>query len=128
MSEFGIYIRTLRKRVGLTLREIEEQTGISNAYLSQIEQGHRNPPSPAMLKRLAKALGVSQNQLMVEAGYLEETKSADRTEDKERIESIFELVSQDPLCSFGQRAKKLSLEDKISIIRLYERAKGVKLL
>lgn len=35
----------LRKRAGKTLREVEKSTGISNAYLSQLETGKVDNPS-----------------------------------------------------------------------------------
>lgn len=37
--------RDLRKQKGLTLREVENITGISNAYLSQLETGKIKSPS-----------------------------------------------------------------------------------
>ena len=127
MGEFGAYVRNLRDRAGLTLRELQERAGISNAYLSQVEQGKRNPPSPAILRRLAPVLGASLNDLMEKAGYLEPPSAAPEIE-PQKIEALFDLISKDPICSLGQRAKRLTDEDKLSIIRLYERAKGVKLL
>jgi transcriptional regulator with XRE-family HTH domain len=45
---------------------------VSNAYISQIERGLRNPPHPDILKRLAKAYDVEHRELLVVAGYLEE--------------------------------------------------------
>lgn len=37
--------RQLRKDKGLTLREVQESTGLSNAYLSQLETGKIKSPS-----------------------------------------------------------------------------------
>ena len=37
--------RVLRKRAGYTLRQVEEATGISNPYLSQLETGKVKNPS-----------------------------------------------------------------------------------
>ena len=33
----------VRKHLNLTLRQVEKQTGISNAYLSQLENGKSSP-------------------------------------------------------------------------------------
>ena len=41
-----------RKLKGLTLRQIEEKTGISNAYLSQLENGKIKSPSYDVVKKL----------------------------------------------------------------------------
>ena len=69
--EFGEYIRSLRKRKGLTISQLEELTGISNAYISQIETGKRRTPSPDILQKLASHLNVSHEHLMQEAGYMQ---------------------------------------------------------
>ena len=45
-------LREVRKNSGLTLREVEEQTGISNAYLSQLENGKIEHPSFNVLNTL----------------------------------------------------------------------------
>jgi DNA-binding Xre family transcriptional regulator len=44
--------RQLRKAKGLTLREVEESTGISNAYLSQLETGKIKSPGYDTVKKL----------------------------------------------------------------------------
>ena len=75
-SKFGHYLRELRKQHGLTLREIEERTTISNSYLSQLENGYIDQPSPRNLQRLAEVYGVSYENLMTQAGYLNQRESA----------------------------------------------------
>jgi transcriptional regulator with XRE-family HTH domain len=37
---------------------------VSRAYVAVLEAGHRKNPSPEILKRLAKALGVSRGDLL----------------------------------------------------------------
>ena len=59
-----------RRSAELTLRQLAEQTGISNPYLSQIERGLRRP-SAEVLQQLAKALRVSAETLYVRAGILD---------------------------------------------------------
>lgn len=62
--EFDI-IQTMintRKRLNLTQQELSDRTGITQADISRIERGTRNP-SLNMLKRLAKGMGM---QLKVE--------------------------------------------------------------
>src|SRR5690349_16762597 len=51
----------------LSLRQLAEQAGVSNPYLSQIERGLRRP-SAEVLQQLAKALRVSAEQLYIRAG------------------------------------------------------------
>lgn len=73
ISAYGKYLRELRKNKGLTLKELGKQAGLSYSYLSQLERGERGTegiPSPQILKKLAEPLGVSHNELMLEAGYI----------------------------------------------------------
>lgn len=66
----GEFIAAQRRSAELTLRQLAEQTGISNPYLSQIERGLRRP-SAEVLQQLAKALRVSAETLYVRAGILD---------------------------------------------------------
>ena len=61
----------LRKLRARTLREVEKATGISNAYLSQLETGKAEKPSPHLLQKLAEYYEVPYEVLMEAAGYLE---------------------------------------------------------
>ena len=46
-----------RKKQNITQQELSERTGITQADISRIEKGFRNP-SLAMVKRLAQGLGM----------------------------------------------------------------------
>ena len=63
-------LRTLRVMSGSSLRQVEKNTGISNAYLSQLETGSTVNPSPQVLHSLADYYGVPYESLMEAAGYL----------------------------------------------------------
>lgn len=53
----------------MTLRAVEKQTGISNAYLSQLEHGKIQTPAPPYLHKLATLYRVPYARLMELAGY-----------------------------------------------------------
>jgi transcriptional regulator with XRE-family HTH domain len=57
---------------GLSLRQVEEATdrAVSNAYLSQLENGKIQKPSPNVLHQLAAVYAVPYEGLMEKAGYL----------------------------------------------------------
>lgn len=67
VESLGDYLREQRIGAQLTLRQLAEQAGVSNPYLSQIERGLRRP-SAQVLQQLAKALRISAEQLYVRAG------------------------------------------------------------
>ena len=71
-AELGALLADLRTAKGLSLREVEEATGkaVSNAYLSQLENGKIKKPSPNVLHSLAEVYVVPYEALMEKAGYL----------------------------------------------------------
>ena len=69
VETLGDYLREQRLAAKLSLRQLAEQAGVSNPYLSQIERGLRKP-SAEVLQQLAKALRVSAETLYVRAGIL----------------------------------------------------------
>jgi transcriptional regulator with XRE-family HTH domain len=58
-------LRAIRKAQQLTLRDIEERTGLSRSYVSRVENGH-GVPSIEMLEKWAGALAVPLCQLFYE--------------------------------------------------------------
>ncbi len=70
VENLGDYLREQRLAAKLSLRQLAEQTGVSNPYLSQIERGLRRP-SAEVLQQLSKALRVSAETLYVRAGILD---------------------------------------------------------
>ena len=68
-NELGLYFRQGRTHKALTLRAVEEAVGISNAYLSQLESGKIQRPSPSILHKLCELYGISYTIAMELAGY-----------------------------------------------------------
>jgi transcriptional regulator with XRE-family HTH domain len=66
----GSELKNLRKMKGLTLRQVEEISGVSNGYLNLLENDKVKEPSPKILSKLAQAYDVPHKQLMILAGYL----------------------------------------------------------
>lgn len=69
VENLGDYLKEQRVGAKLSLRQLAEQAGVSNPYLSQIERGLRKP-SAEVLQQIAKALRISAEQLYVRAGLL----------------------------------------------------------
>jgi transcriptional regulator with XRE-family HTH domain len=67
VGTLGDYLKEQRTSAQLSLRQLAEQTGVSNPYLSQIERGLRRP-SAEVLQQIAKALRISADQLYIRAG------------------------------------------------------------
>lgn len=69
MNGIGRALSDARNRKGLSLRAVEASTGISNAYLSQLESGKIREPSPNILFKLAELLEIPYETLLSLAGY-----------------------------------------------------------
>jgi len=103
VETLGGYLREQRVNAGVSLRQLAEQAGVSNPYLSQIERGLRRP-SAEVLQQLAKALRISAESLYVQAGIL--------NPDDDGIRSVELAVLADPVLT--ERQKQALLEVYLS--------------
>ena len=78
VESLGDYLKEQRLGAKLSLRQLADQAGVSNPYLSQIERGLRRP-SAEVLQQIAKALRISAEQLYVRAGILDPTDGEARS-------------------------------------------------
>jgi HTH-type transcriptional regulator, competence development regulator len=69
LSNLGSFLASARQHKQLTLRAVETETGISNAYVSQLETGKVRSPSPVILRKLSDLYGVSYINVLDLAGY-----------------------------------------------------------
>lgn len=58
MTPLGARLRQLREARGITLKDMAEAIGVSAAYLSALEHGHRTRPTWIMLQRMIGYLNV----------------------------------------------------------------------
>ena len=98
MNSIGEYIREQREQAKISLRQLADQAGVSNPYLSQIERGLRKP-SADILQQIAKGLRISAEALYVQAGFLE---------DRPPGPGVHDAVLADP--ELTERQKQMLLE------------------
>lgn len=63
MKRFGEKLRTLRERNGITQRQLAEQLGFTNAYVSYLESGRKKPNVELVLK-IADIFQVTTDELV----------------------------------------------------------------
>jgi transcriptional regulator with XRE-family HTH domain len=90
----GEFIRRQRELGQMSVRQLADMCGVSNAYLSQIERGLRSPSS-VILQSLAKGLRLSAETLYAQAGIM------DPKGDEEH--DVIKSVMRDPHLSPRQR-------------------------
>lgn len=73
----GQYLASIREDRDLSQRDVEKATNkvVSNAYLSQIENGLIKKPNPNILHALSELYAISYEDLMERAGYIVPTRS-----------------------------------------------------
>jgi transcriptional regulator with XRE-family HTH domain len=76
MKSLGRTLKDSRELISLTLRQVEEATGISNAYLSQLENDKIKKPSAIVLYKLASIYNIELDTLLIAAGIIEKQSPA----------------------------------------------------
>ncbi len=71
METLGQVLKSTRESVSLSLREVENSTAISNAYLSQLENDKIKKPSASVLYKLADLYKIRLDVLLIAAGIIE---------------------------------------------------------
>src|ERR671917_2367004 len=104
VGSLGDYLREQRVAAQLSLRQLADQAGVSNPYLSQIERGLRRP-SAEVLQQLASALRVSTPAMYLRAGLL----------DSEGQHGVLAAIAADP---------DLTIAQKQSLSQIYETFRG----
>lgn len=113
----GKKIRGLRDELGMSQAQLASQGGLSQGYLSQLENDEVQNPSAAVMFRLAKALHVDPRVLMQAAGY-EEVPATD-------VEGSEYEVAVDPdLLRFLARIPRESQADILRMFRGMERRRA----
>ena len=67
ITNLGSFLKNIRLQNKFSLRDIEKKTGVSNSYLSQIENGIRRVPTLKILKKLSIAYEIAIYSLISKA-------------------------------------------------------------
>jgi transcriptional regulator with XRE-family HTH domain len=76
MDTLGKLLKQYREINKLTLRQVEEKTGISNAYLSQLENDKIAHPSANTLYKLSQTYDVEFETLLSAGGVIEKKEQS----------------------------------------------------
>lgn len=73
MNGIGCFLKSLREKNGLSMKDVQNRTGISNSILSRIENGkNQSGVSPSILCALSKLYNYNLVDLYILAGYLDD--------------------------------------------------------
>ena len=96
-NELVSLLADLRTAKRLSLRQVEEATGkaVSNAYLSQLENGKIHKPSPNVLHSLSGVYAVPYEALMEKAGYLLPSENGSARRKRLAVFAIDDLTAEE---------------------------------
>jgi len=98
MTRFGDRIRELRKAKGYSLRELGPKVGVGFTYLSKVESGKLDfgeYPSSALILRLAEALDVDADDLLLLARRIPDSIADRILEQPEVFRTLASLNSEE---------------------------------
>ena len=125
-TAIGELLRDLRGE--RTLRDVERNTGISNTYLSNLEQGLRRPGIKT-LSTLSEYYEVPLNELLKVADLPHQEDHEDGSISALDIRRSFNFLVSDPdLYQYEAPAELLPLDAQRYIVQIYEHFTGKKLL
>jgi transcriptional regulator with XRE-family HTH domain len=93
MKSLGKTLKESRELIPLTLRQVEEATGISNAYLSQLENDKIKKPSANVLYKLASVYNIELDVLLSASGII--IKSDATSSNKSKVLSNIAFSAKD---------------------------------
>jgi transcriptional regulator with XRE-family HTH domain len=79
LEAFGAFIRAQRRLANLSLRQMADLAHVSNPYLSQLERG-LHEPSVRVLQAIGRALDLSAETILAQAGLLDPEVDGDHAE------------------------------------------------
>ena len=103
---FGEFIKEKRIAKGINLRKLAELTGFAPGYLSDIEQGKRNSPTPEKLAKIIEVLELTEEDITLMndlAAHSRETVAPDISE---------YVMNNDSVRVALRKARELQLGDK----------------
>ena len=116
-----------RLRGTLTLRQVEAESGISNAYLSNIESGAKRP-GVKILSKLAAYYHIPLQNLLEAAGLPFDENAAVLAGSTSELQRTYEFVTADPDIMIWSPAETPPAEVQKFVVRMYEHYTGKKLL
>lgn len=100
MKTLGQTLKEAREMIPFTLRQVEEATGISNAYNSQLENDKIKKPSANVLYKLSSIYKIELDELLLAAGIIKDEQQI--KEMKDRAKSLKNLTPKEhqQLCEY----------------------------
>ena len=120
MSAFGKLLRQYRQERKLTLRELGKRARVSPVYLIDIEKGRRPAPSKEIMRKLIRALGITEQE---EVDKFYDVAARTRTGDwvPEDVRDVLRRLDNMPALMRTIKRNKLNKKDVEKLIQVVEK-------
>lgn len=112
----GQKLKALRKKNNKSLRQVQKQTGISNSYLSELENDRKENPSMDILKKLADLYEVDLSYFVAS----ENTINSLSQDEKEFFEEILKDEKRKTLLRESRDMSEDDLKKVIKIMKAFK--------
>lgn len=65
MKSFGSIVQAKRKSLGMAQKELAKKVDIARSFMCSVESGAVPPPSPAVTRKIARALKLDEDTLVL---------------------------------------------------------------
>ena len=132
MEQIGRFLRQKREAKNLSIRQLAKYTGVSPAYISQLENNYRKNPTTHVLKALFEGLGLKYDEALQQLNQLSKEEIKERkqfaeiylTSDKRSVDKkepiyLYELLN-DPSQTIYYKEKQLTINEKRNILTILQ--------
>lgn len=95
-NKFGKELQRLRKSLELTQYQLAELAGISAAYISQLENGKKQP-TDRVIAKLCGPLDIPENRLLIKIGKMKMDLAATLATRRKEVPKILGTLTDDQL-------------------------------
>ncbi|MBW7636385.1 helix-turn-helix domain-containing protein [Bacillus haynesii] len=122
--DLATYLYNKRKQLNLTQTQVAKEAGLSVPYISMLEKGKKTRPTTGVIKKLAKALSIPNQDVMMLLQYI----AASSNEDDPKTESTEEPIKLHLFDITGLNEKDIKyIEEIIQLLKIraeYEKIKN----
>lgn len=119
-NQFGQLLKKLREEKGFSITTLSKRSGVSQPYISQLENGKRNP-SPEILKKLAPSFEMNLLAFRIATGLTTLEKENERLGRKyELLKSIDLLALLESNSPITYKGNEISNTDRKRITDILE--------
>jgi len=132
VEQIGRFLRQKREAKNLSIRQLAKYTGVSPAYISQLENNYRKNPTTHVLKALFEGLGLKYDEALQQLNQLSKEEIKERkqfaeiylTSDKRSVDKkepiyLYELLN-DPSQTIYYKEKQLTINEKRNILTILQ--------